>query len=176
MISRRGFEFFHKKKGLFLFEILRFALYDKYDRGFGGKAPDDSSHLIIRVFLFRFCFLFFHRNKKEKVNISLSVGLAKPTYLFLIYISLFNQTLSPTPKPLTKQFTGLFCSAESKERGIAVLALIHPSSYPSLRGEGINYSSQKVRRSNYICSDLPLILTFPPRGRNMKNFSLKSSP
>ena len=141
MISRRGFEFFHKKKGLFLFEILRFALYDKYNRGFGGKAPDNSSHLIIRVFLFRFCFFFFHRNKKEKVNISLSVGLAKPTYLFLIYISLFNQTLSPIPspigegncracegltphpttKPLTKQFSGLFCSAESLERGIAIL-------------------------------------------------------
>ena len=99
MISRRGFEFSHKKKGLFLLEVLRFALYDKYNRGFGGKAPDDSSHLIIRVFLFRFCFFFFHRNKKEKVNISLSVGLAKPTYLFLIYISLFNQTLSPTPSP-----------------------------------------------------------------------------
>ena len=79
--------------------ILRFAQYDKYNRGFGGKAPEDSSHLIIRVFLFRFCFFFFHRNKKEKVNISLSVGLAKPTYLFLIYISLFNQTLSPTPSP-----------------------------------------------------------------------------
>ena len=99
MISRRGFEFSHKKKGLFLLEMLRFALYDKYNRGFGGKAPEDSSHLIIRVFLFRFCFFFFHRNKKEKVNISLSVGLAKPTYLFLIYISLFNQTLSPTPSP-----------------------------------------------------------------------------
>ena len=79
--------------------ILRFAQYDKYNRGFGGKAPEDSSHLIIRVFLFRFCFFFFHRNKKEKVNISLSVGLAKPTYVFLIYISLFNQTLSPTPSP-----------------------------------------------------------------------------
>ena len=99
MISRRGFEFFHKKKGLFLFEILRFALYDKYNRGFGGKAPEDSSHLIIRVFLFLFCFFFFHRNKKEKVNISLSVGLAKPTYVFQIYISLFNQTLFPTPSP-----------------------------------------------------------------------------
>ena len=123
MISRRGFEFFHKKKGLFLFEILRFALYDKYNRGFGGKVPEDSSHLIIRVFLFRFCFFFFHRNKKEKVNISLSVGLAKPTYLFLIYISLFNQTLSPTPSP---------------------------------KGEGNCYN----------CSDSPLILTFPPRGRN----------
>ena len=36
--------------------------------GFGGFAPDDSSHLIIRVFLFRFHFFFFHRNKKEKVN------------------------------------------------------------------------------------------------------------
>ncbi len=83
----------------FLLEILRFSLYDKYNRGFGGKAPEDSSHLIIRVFLFRFCFFFFHRNKKEKVNISLSVGLAKPTYLFLIYISLFNQTLSPTLSP-----------------------------------------------------------------------------
>ena len=99
MISRRGFEFFHKKKDLFLLEILRFAQYDKYNRGFGGKAPEDSSHLIIRVFLFRFCLFFFHRNKKEKVNISLSVGLAKPTYLFQIYISLFNQTLSPTPSP-----------------------------------------------------------------------------
>nr|DAR28791.1 MAG TPA: hypothetical protein [Caudoviricetes sp.] len=32
------------------------------------------------------------------MNISLSVGLAKPTYGFLIYISLFNQTLSPTQK------------------------------------------------------------------------------
>ena len=36
--------------------------------GFGGKAPDDSSHLIIRVFLFRFYFFFLHRNQKEKVN------------------------------------------------------------------------------------------------------------
>ena len=145
MISRRGFEFFHKKKGLFLFEILHFALCDKYDRGFVGKASDDSSHLIIRVFLFRFCFFFFHRNKKEKVNISLSVGLAKPTYVFLIYISLFNQTLSPSPKPLTKQFTGLFCSAESKERGLIV---------PLRKG-----------KSNFTCSSSPLILTFPPRGR-----------
>ena len=132
MISRRGFDFSHKKKGLFLFEIVRFALYDKYNRGFGGKAPDDSSHLIIRVFLFRFCFFFFHRNKKEKVNISLSVGLAKPTYVFLIYISLFNQTLSPTPSP---------------------------------KGEG----------NCCICFDSPLILTFSPRRRNMKNFHLKSS-
>ena len=120
-----------------MLEILRFAQYDEYNRGFGGKAPEDSSHLIIRVFLFRFCFFFFHRNKKEKVNISLSVGLAKPTYVFLIYISLFNQTLSPTPKPLTKQFTGLFCSAESLERGIVVIVQIYPSSYPSPRGEGI---------------------------------------
>ena len=90
----------HQKSRLLgLIEILRFAMYDKYNRGFGGKVPEDSSHLIIRVFLFRFCFFFFHRNKKEKVNISLSVGLAKPTNLFLIYISLFNQTLSPTPSP-----------------------------------------------------------------------------
>ena len=36
--------------------------------GVRGKAPDDSSHLIIRVFLFRFYFLFLHRNQKEKVN------------------------------------------------------------------------------------------------------------
>ena len=153
MISRRGFEFFHKKKGLFLFEILRFALCDKYNRGFGGKAPEDSSHLIIRVFLFRFCFFFFHRNKKEKVNISLSVGLAKPTYLFLIYISLFNQTLSPTHKPLTKQFTGLFCSAKSKERGIAVFALIHPSSYPqplSKQFSGLFCSAESLERGRNI--------------------------
>ena len=115
----------HQKSRLLgLIEILRFAMYDKYNRGFGGKVPEDSSHLIIRVFLFRFCFFFFHRNKKEKVNISLSVGLAKPTNLFLIYISLFNQTLSPTPSP---------------------------------KGEGICC----------ICLDSPLILTFPPRGRNI---------
>ncbi len=52
--------------------ILRYAQYNEFDRGFGGKAPDDSSHLIIRVFLFRFCFFFFHRNKKEKVNININ--------------------------------------------------------------------------------------------------------
>ena len=101
------------------------------------------------------------------MNISLSVGLAKPTYLFLIYISLFNQTLSPIPspigegncracegltphpthKPLTKQFTGLFCSAESKEREFIVL--------------------RRKREGNcYDCSDSPLVLAFPPRGRN----------
>ena len=66
LISRRGSYF----RITFLFEILRSARYDKYNREFGGKAPDDSSHLIIRVFLFRFCFFFFHRNKKEKVNIN----------------------------------------------------------------------------------------------------------
>ena len=87
----------------FWLEILRFAQYGKYNRGFGGKAPEDSSHLIIRVFLFRFCFFFFHRNKKEKVNISLSVGLAKPTYVSLIYISLFNQSLSLNPSPLERE-------------------------------------------------------------------------
>ncbi len=87
--------------------ILRFIQYDKYNRGFGGKAPEDSCHLIIRVFLFRFCFFFFHRNKKEKVNISLSVGLAKPTYVFLIYISLFNQTLILTFPPRGRNITFL---------------------------------------------------------------------
>ena len=93
-----------------MFEILRSAQYDEHNKGL-GKAPNDSSHLSIRVFLFitilpprgggmgRGVLIFFRRNKKEKVNISLSVGLAKPTYLFLIYISLFNQTLSPTPSP-----------------------------------------------------------------------------
>ena len=36
---------------------------------------------------------------------------------FLIdIISLFKQPLSLNPKPLTKQFTGLFCSAEHLER------------------------------------------------------------
>ena len=33
-------------------EILHFAQYDEYNRGLGGKAPKDSSHLIIRIFLF----------------------------------------------------------------------------------------------------------------------------
>ena len=32
--------------------------------------------------------------------LSLSVGLAKPNYVFLIYISLFNQTLSPSPSSI----------------------------------------------------------------------------
>ena len=37
-------------------------------KGFQGKSPDDSSHLIKRVFLFRFYFFFLRRNQKEKVN------------------------------------------------------------------------------------------------------------
>ena len=154
MISRRGFDFSHKEKSSFSFEILRFALYDKYNRGFGGKALDDSSHLIIRVFLFRFCFFFFHRNKKEKVNISLSVGLAKPTYVFQIYISLFNQALSPTPSPkgegnccicvdlpliLTpnlSQNNSLNCFARQSPRRGELLYLLRLTPHPNLPTEG----------------------------------------
>ena len=43
--------------------------------------------------------------------------LSKADLQFLIdIISLFKQPLSLNPKPLTKQFTRLFCSAESLER------------------------------------------------------------
>ena len=148
----------HQKSRLLgLIEILRFAQYDKYNRGFGGKAPDDSSHLIIRVFLFRFCFFFFHRNKKEKVNISLSVGLAKPTYLFLIYISLFNQTLSPTPSP--------------KGEGNCCICFDSPSSYPQTSHKTIHWIvlfGRVIGEGNCcICSDSPLILTFSPKRRKI---------
>nr|DAR28792.1 MAG TPA: hypothetical protein [Caudoviricetes sp.] len=34
-----------------MFEILRSAQYDEHNKGL-GKAPNDSSHLSIRVFLF----------------------------------------------------------------------------------------------------------------------------
>ena len=151
LISRRGFEFFHKKKGLFLFEILRFALYDKYNRGFGGKAPEDSSNLIIRVFLFRICFFFFHRNKKEKVNISLSVGLAKPTYMFLRYISLFNHSLSPTPTQ-TSHKTILWIVLLGRVLGEGVLLCLfrftpHPNLPP--RGRNTTFLIEILRFAQY---------------------------
>ena len=144
MISRRGFDFSHKEKSSFSFEILRFALYDKYNRGLGGKAPENSSHLIIRVFLFRFCFFFFHRNKKEKVNISLSVGLAKPTYLFLIYISLFNQTLSPTPN--LSQNNSLDCFARQSPWRRELLYLFRFTPHPNLPTEGKEHEKFSLKK------------------------------
>jgi len=82
---------------ILLFSTVYPSEWRKSNRGFGGIAPDDSSHLVIRVFLFRFYFFFFHRNKKEKVN----NGNIKPSPLL--------------PLPLEREITNRKCNPEQSE-------------------------------------------------------------
>ena len=92
--------------------------------GFGGKAPDDSSHLIIRVFLFRFHFFFFLRNKKEKVNKSiwLFAQFVRDYYVTSYFCLTLHLAINVTPclpnmscgQPIVLADSSTLCSVRSR--------------------------------------------------------------